>query len=320
MGNQPLITIGFSSHRVEAIPFARRLIKNYDVVILEEAYNPKFKDMLNKKLSIDEYLREESMEFPEFSCRMYALLQELHLRGKEILQIEPYMGRLMDIYEMFSEGKEPADVLKILDLREVYNAERIATGALLHFYEASMGKPFFRVIEAMKDFAKADAERFRLRDAMRAEAIARILPEDKKVYIETGLMHILLERALRRACGKQWEIKSILLLGSVIKKLTGGEKVTPPGDILTTHYMSRRKDNEEYETLLAARSLIYILLLKKEEMRPTRAEKTPHVKDEIRTNELVNRLSLTECRELYSTIRFQKRSRALEIVKNYLGQ
>jgi len=37
MNNRSLITKGFSSHRIEMIPFAKRLMEDHDVIITEEA-------------------------------------------------------------------------------------------------------------------------------------------------------------------------------------------------------------------------------------------------------------------------------------------
>jgi hypothetical protein len=105
----------------------------------------------------------------------------------------------------------------------------------------------------------------------------------------------------------------------VVKKLTGKAQVLAPGDILTEQYISRKKKDEDFETLLAARSLLYIQLLEKEEMIPSRSGKTPHIKDEIRATELVNRLSFVQCEELYKKIRFRNRKQALEIIQDYLA-
>ena len=317
--HKSLITIGFSSHMMEVIPFAKRLMENHDVVIIEEAPNPKFIAMLKKEISIDEYLSEVDSGFPEFSRRIYKLLRWFYQRGKEILQIEPHMERLMRIHNMFFKGKEPSDVLRISGMREVYKAEREATGALLHFYESSMGNSFQKVLEAVKNFARADAERFRLRDTMRAKAIAKVLSEGKMVYVEAGAVHTYLEKALRKTLGKKCLIKSEFLLEPVVKKLTGRKQVIAPGDTLTKHYILRRKTNDEFETLQAARALVYIQLLEKEEMAPSRSEKTPHIKDEIRAIALVNKLTLTQCEELYKKIRFRDRHEALEIIQNYIS-
>ena len=295
-------------------------MEKHDVIILEESPHPKFTAMLNKNISIKEYLSEVDSGFPEFSRRMCKLLRELHLKGKTILQIEPYMEQLLHIHIMFFEGKEPSAVLKIPGLRKVYKAEKRATGALLHYYQSSMREPFLKVIGAVKNFACADAERFRLRDTMRAEAIAKFLSGtgDKMVYVEAGAIHIYLEKVLRKTAGRKWGIKSELLLEPVVKKLTGEKQVIAPGDILTEHYILRRNENEKFETLQAARALIYIQLLKKEEMAPTRTEKTPHIKDEIRAITLSNKLTLEQCEELYGKIRFKNQPQALQVIQEYL--
>ena len=318
MDDQSLITIGFSSHRIEVIPYAKRLMENHDVIILEEAANPKFITMLGKGISIDEYLSGVDSGFPQFSRQFYKLLRQFYQKGKEILQIEPYIENLMNIHDMFFNGKRPSDVLKIPGLREVYKAEKNATGALLHFYESSMRSSFKKVIEAVRNFARSDAERFRLRDTMRARAIAKVLPYNKSVYVEAGAIHTYLENVLRQKLGGKWKIKSEFLLESVVKKLTGVKQVVTPGDILTQHYIFRKRKNEEFETLQTARALIYIQLIEKEEMAPSRSEKTPHIKDEIRAVKLVNKLSFVQCEELYRKIRFKSCHNALEIIQEYL--
>jgi hypothetical protein len=296
-------TIGFTSHRIESLCFAKRLMENHDVIIIEEAPTPGFVDMLEKKLSINEYIREGNMEFPEFSRRFYEVLRILYQKGKKILQVEPYMERLMQIYEIFSVGKVPSDVIRIPGMREVYKAERIATEALLNFYESSLKASFLKVVESVKRFARVDAERFRLRDRMRARAIAKVLPDEKNVYVEAGAIHIYLVKVLKQILGRRYRIKSEFLLESVVKELTGKKQVLVPGDLLTIHYILHKKADEEYETLQAARSLIYIKLLKKDEMIPSRAGQAPHVEDEIKVNELVSKLTIAQCEGMYWKMR-----------------
>lgn len=111
--DHPDITIGFTSHRIETLAYAKRLMEQHDIIIIEEAPTPNFVDMLNKKLSISKYIREEYLEFPKFSFRYHKLLRKLYCEGKEIIQVEPYMEKLFTIYEMFSNGKKPSDVLDI---------------------------------------------------------------------------------------------------------------------------------------------------------------------------------------------------------------
>jgi hypothetical protein len=318
MTRDSLITIGFSFHRVESITFAKKLMEVHNLIILEEAPNPEFTAMLNKKISIDAYVREEATDFPEFSRRHYKVLRRLHQKGKKIVQIEPYIEQLMRIHFLFSEGKKPSDILKIPELKSVYESERNATGALIHFYETSMRNTFQKVIEAVKKFARVDAERFRLRDTMRAKAIAKILSEEDRVYTEAGGMHIHLVNILKKTLRKRYHINTTFLLEPVIRKMTGKRALLPPGDLLTKHYILNKKKHDSYETLLAARSIICIKLLVTEEMLPSLKEKHPHIKDEIMATELVQGLTVEQCEDLFRQIRFQNRQKALETLHHYL--
>jgi len=313
-----LITIGFSFHRVEAIPFAKKLMEDHNLIILEEAPNPAFAAMLDKKISIDAYVREEETEFPEFSNRHYKVLRRLYQKGKMIIQIEPYVEQLMRIHYLFSEGKNPSDILKIPGLKTVYETERNATGALLHFYETSMRNTFQKVVEAVKKFAKVDAERFRIRDTMRAKAIAKISSKEDRVYIEAGGMHIHLEQILTKIVRGKYHITTTFLLAPVIRKMTGKRDLLPPGDILTIHYILNKKKHDDYETLLAARRIIYTKLLVTEEMLPSPKEKYPHIRNEIMATKLVEGLTIEQCEDLFRQIRFQNRQKALETLHRYL--
>ncbi|MEW6586443.1 MAG: hypothetical protein AB1442_12635 [Nitrospirota bacterium] len=296
-------------------------MKEHDVIITEEAQNPAFMDMLKRKISIKKYIREEYLTFPKFSQRYYTILRSLNRNGKVILQIEPFMERLIQIYEMFSDGKRPKDVMKIPSLRTVYRIEKKTTAALLDFYESSLKDSFPYVVEAVMRFAQADAEKFRIRDSMRAEAIAKTITKDmtenKKVYIEAGGIHIFFEKMLKQKMKKRCHVHAVSLQRPLIEKMTGRSSFLPPGDLLTIHYILKKRKNESFERLQAGRSLIYIKLLKKEEMLPTREVRAPHIEDAIRVNEVVSRLSLKQCGEIYRKIRFQKREEALQTIKAY---
>jgi hypothetical protein len=312
------ITIGYTSHSMETIPYMEQLMADYDLIITEEAPAPGFSFMLDKKIPIKKYIEEEQLEFPQFSKRYYKLLRILHRNGKKILQLEPYMERLMRIYAMFSDGKYPADVMKIPALKKVYEAEKKATAALLAFYEHSMRAPFPYLLETVRQFAKADAEKFRLRDLLRANAVAEVVKsEQKRIFIEAGSIHVYLERELKRKLKRTCRIDTVNLLGNHIRELTGKMAFFPPGDILTIHYILRKKEDKALETLLAARSLIYIKLLRKEEMSPYGKTRVPHLEDKIGVTALTGDLTVEECSVLFRKIRFQGRKRALEIVKEH---
>jgi hypothetical protein len=318
---KPLITIGFSSHRIETLNSVKRIMKQHDVIITEEAQNPCFIGMLNKKISIREYIVEEYLTFPKFSQRYYRILRSLNRGGKAILQIEPFIERLIKIYEMFSDGKRPEDIMKLPSLKTVYSIEKKTTAALLDFYESSLKDTFPCVVQSVMRFAQADAEKFRIRDSMRAEAIAKIITKDitenKKVYIEAGGIHIFFEKMLKQKMKNRCHIYAVNLQEPLIKKMTGQSSFLPPGDLLTIHYILKKRKNKTFERLQAGRSLIYIKLLKKEEMLPTKEVKAPHIEDAIKANQLVSTLSLSQCEEIFRKIRFQKREEALQTIKAY---
>jgi hypothetical protein len=226
----------------------------------------------------------------------------------------------MHIYAMFFDGKSPADVEQIPALRKVYETEKRATAALLNLYEHSMRAPFPFLLEKVRQFAKADAEKFRLRDSLRAKVIAEVFKkEHKSIFVETGSIHVYLERELKRKLKRICRIDTVNLLEKHIQCLTGKRTFFPPGDLLTIHYILEKKEDRRLETLLAARSLIYIKLLKKEEMSPSENSRMPHLEDKIGVTALVGDLAVDECSVLFRKIRFLKREQALEIMREYRG-
>ncbi len=313
-----ILNIVFSAHRVEFLTCIRNLMQQSDIIILEEAPSDSFREMLGGKISISKYLEDEIFEFPEFTARFCEILRELSKEGIEILQIEPYMERLLMIYDLFSLGKTPLDVENIPQLKEVYDAERKATKALIDFYEASLSSTFSDVVESVKIFARADAHRFRLRDELRAEAVLKQLPLKGRVFIESGAIHQYFGKILSQRLANRCRINKVFCLEDKVRQLTGKSWIFPPGDILTLRYIYGKKENPLVENLLIARSLIYIMLIEKREMFPTSQESTPHLVDEINVIKMVNKLSFKECEMLYREIRFKDKEKAREIIKIFL--
>ena len=66
-----MITIGFSSHHVEALPYAREQMEHHETIILEEAPSPSFRQTLEGTMPLDDYLLELDSGFPEFDRRMH---------------------------------------------------------------------------------------------------------------------------------------------------------------------------------------------------------------------------------------------------------
>ncbi len=314
-----LFTIGFSTHRPESLPYAQAEMSRHQAIVLEEPPSPVLLHVLQGTATVEEYLWELEAEFPEFGRQQLAILQELWQAGATVLQIEPYLERLVAIHELFAQGASPDEVQARSELREVYEMEREATAALLRFYEVSLQAPFPQVVEAVQEFARRDAARFRLRDALRARALAALAGRFASVYVETGHMHLSLPGELRRALNGQGRVRPRFLLGAVARQRTRRPRVFGPGDELTFAYLFHRPISPETEKLLAARSLIYIKLLGKEEL-PVSASPTPHLDEELRLSDLMCRLSYTDCEHLYPLLKQAPPDQAGNLVSRYLTQ
>ena len=98
------ITVGFSLHRVEALPAAGELMAGHGIIALEEPPNPAFADMLAGRETIADHLEAMVPEFPKYSRRQYELLRALHDWGAAIVQVDPFMAELEAIHDGFENG------------------------------------------------------------------------------------------------------------------------------------------------------------------------------------------------------------------------
>jgi|GEM_PF-155534 len=297
----PLFTLGFSSHRVEVLPAALELMGRHQAVILEEAPEPDFPAMLAGETGIEEYLADKEVEFPRFTREELEGLRRLHRQGVEVLQVEPYLARLLGIHEALADGRPREEVEARPEFREVYAAETRATGALLRFYRLAHTAPFPAVVSAVQDFARADAARFRLRDVLRAEALAALGGRYSRLYVEAGYIHLYLVKALRRQSGPK-AVRPVFLLAGRSRALCGRPRPLGPGDVLTLRSIFGQEMAPDTEALLAAQSLIHIQLLEKEELLPGR-EAAPHLVDEVRARRLSTALTYRDCEALYPRVR-----------------
>jgi len=146
------VTVALSSHRVEALKFIEEEMEKYHAIILEEAPNPWFKPMLQSKISISHYLSKTYPSFPKFSARLCRILKKFYSKGKEILQIEPYLYTLEKIYEKIEKEKpSPEELEEDEALGIVYKKEKEVFSALIKFYESS--HDFDKAVEATVNFA-----------------------------------------------------------------------------------------------------------------------------------------------------------------------
>jgi len=171
------VTLGLSVHRPEMIPLISDLMQRYDALFLEEPPAAGFRQMLQGSVSVDDYLMPLDIEYPEYSRQMCYLLRELHVEGKKIFQVEPFIGILLSIHEFFAEGHGPGELKKNSLQHQVYLAEHNATDALLAYYQTVMTGSFEETVASVKQFARMDVSRFRLRDSLRAEELGYLVGE-----------------------------------------------------------------------------------------------------------------------------------------------
>ena len=315
-----MITLGLSSHRIEFLDFVRAEMERHDLILLEEPPHPGFDRMLRSHLTIEEYIEDLETAFPQYTSAMCIVLRELYKKRRVVQQVEPYLETLERIHEMLVRGVSPDEILQIPIKRGVYLSENKATKTLLNYYSKTLLGSFEQVVEGVKEFAEADAHRGKLREKMRAKAIAREAKNTKgDIYVEVGYLHFPMFIWLKRELGDDIKVKLVFLQSHLIKKLTGKSirQILSPGDILTLRYGLGKKGNKATEDLLAARSLIYIKLLTQDEI-PLDSSEFPHTEEEIKLSRLVERLTYEDCKRLFKKIRFLKREGASEVVTRYL--
>ena len=312
------VTIGFSLHRTEMVPLIAQNMSNHDVLFLEEPPTEEFSQMLQKHITMDEYLFESDTEFPKFTASMCSALRELHTQGKNIIPIEPYLENLHKLHSFLAEGCKPQDLDKNAITYLVYLMEKKTTGALLSFYQAAASASFDVTVEAVKRFARADAERFQLRDSLRAQEISSYLPKFKSSFVEAGLMHFSLRRLIRQRMHRDVNVQAVFIADDILRKMGHKSRLYGPGDQLTLLYIFNPNLNDsDRESLLAARSLIYSKIVQKEEMAPS-PEAYPHIRDELLCINVIRILSMQDCRRLYDRIRGAGTYDSRQIVADYV--
>ena len=313
------VTIGLSVHRPEMIPVISRAMRKHDAIFLEEPPVPEFTDMLCGNLSIDRYLLKLDLEYPEFSRGMCSLLREFYEQGRKIFQVEPFLEALLQVHEYLAAGHAPDEIDKNTLHYPVYLAERNATGALLSYYQTASSGMFDAAIAAILRFARLDAARFRLRDSLRAQALAPLVKKYATSYVEAGVIHYQLWRLLRRQVSRQVQVKPLFLSDQALKKIDEKGRLYSPGDQLTLLYIFHPEiSNTAWERLLAARSIIYSKIIEKEEQIKDQAA-YPHLRDELACIRMANRLSLDDCKRLFFTVRRAKSSDARQIVAEFVS-
>ena len=309
-------TLVLAEHRPETVSHAAALMRAYEAVFLEEPPDASFQQMLRGDLPVEDYVLTLDAEYPAFIHSMCLALRELSGIGISIHQVEPYLEHLVAIHEFFSSGGSPEKLDPHHVQYDVYLAEKQATAALLDFYKTAIAGSFERTLESVKRFARVDSRRFLLRDRMRAKALAPLIRRFNKSYIEAGQIHYLLWRMLRQDLGDSVTVRPHFLMAGVVKSLRISPHLYGPGDILTLCYMLRPDLPDPMEDLLAGRALIYNKLIRKDEMAD-RNEPYPHIRDELQVIEVVKKLTLKNCAELFPLVRKATTDEARAVVAHF---
>jgi hypothetical protein len=320
MDGMKRITTGFCLHRPEMVPVMSRVMEEHDVIFLEEPPADGFADMLNSTLDVDEYLMPMDLEYPEFSRRMCHVAQDLHARGKRLIQVEPFIEALLSIHEFLVQENRPEDLAPNSLMQFVYQAEKNATGALLTYYRTAMSGTFEQTLAAVRQFARADAARFRLRDSLRAQEIARQAGGHRSIFVEAGMIHFYLWQQLWRKLRGVFRVQPVFLDRAALQQPDLHHHTYSPGDQLTLAYIFRPGlSNGKWESLMAARAIVYSKIVQKEE---NHGDSTAffHLTDEIDCIRTVRMLSVRDCLTLYPLIRHAGSANARLAVADYVSK
>ncbi|MEJ2167141.1 MAG: hypothetical protein P8X90_16560, partial [Desulfobacterales bacterium] len=244
-------------------------------------------------------------------------LRDLKAEGVEIFQVEPYLEILLGIHEFFADGHRPEDLNKGSIQYPVYLAERNVTGALLSYYQTAMTGSFGKTIKAILEFARRDAARFRLRDSLRAQALAPLIKRYPSNFIEAGVIHYALKRRLQRYVPSEMPIKMEFLADTALKSIGEKGHLYGPGDQLTLLYLFHpdAADGDRHQ-LFAGRSIIYSKIIEKEEISDD-LKMFPHLRDELACIRITRQLTLNDCRSLFPLVRRAPSRDARQIVADY---
>ena len=309
------LTLCYSIHRPEILNVTIDIMKKHDVIILEEPPHPDFQTMLAGTTDLDDYLLEIDVDYPLFSRKYNDLLQYLFAGGKDILQVEPFLEHLERIHFFFAEDHSPEELDRNTVLYDVYQAERKATGALIEYYKSSRSDNFHDILEAMQCFAKADAHRFRLRDTLRAQTIIESITSGRNIFVEAGTIHRYLGYLLNKNLSGLL-LKPRLIEEEIMRHLRLQGTILNPGDHLTLCYIFGDEISRKREDLLCAQSLIYNKIIHKEEI-DDETRSFPHLRNEINSINMVNSLTLEDCRRLFTRISPLSTKDAGTVVRKY---
>jgi len=309
------ICLGYTSYRLEALPFVQNRMQQFECIVLEEPPTPGFDEMLKGEMEVDDYLMLAEFGFPGFARKQCLLLREMHDMGKTILQVEPFVEELIGLHEFFAAEGRPDQIRPETRAGIVYECERGWSDKLMKFYRVSgTSREFSHLVKAVKNFARADAEKGRLRDKMRAGALENILPRYRNIYVEAGYIHFFLAREIFARKPQASLLETFYSMQDFFREKLGRRQILGPGDVLTLLYTWMPDYSGPRADILAARSLIYNKIVHKEEILEE-TDRFPHSRNELKAVQLAGSLDFEECREVYREIRGLETGEAMDRVR-----
>ncbi|NPB00543.1 MAG: hypothetical protein GXO10_04125 [Crenarchaeota archaeon] len=298
------LVVTFLEHRIEYLQEFYNISKNYDIIILEEPDISLLTILKNNEIDIDFLVEYLYSEFSEYLKEQYNIIKKIiKENGKTVLQVEPYLTSLVDMFH-FIELKV---INKVIDndlmIKFVHGVEGLVSKYLVEYYENILSRSFEDVIDSIIKFAKFDAYRILVRDLVRSFKIKDIVHQyglDKRYLVEAGTIHTCLPEFLEKLCDVSVHVVDIK---EIIARRLNIVFPQHPGNILTRIFLEARPFNYDYCRLLAARSVVYTLLITKSELKPTDTLKYPHIIDEYRVLDFVNKLGYDDCRRIYERYR-----------------
>lgn len=281
----------FTSHRVEMLKHFEEIARKYDTIIIEEPRDGNFERMLKGEISIGQYVEGLNTSFPIYSTHQCMILRDLYRMGKRIVQVEPYLETLEMIHRAIESNQEVGKDERTLKVRDV---ERKVGSAWIDYQEAFLKRDFDYLVDATVRFTRADADRFVVRDEMRADEIEKF----GDGLIEAGQIHILLPEILKE---RGFDVEVLDLPREVANRL-GIKFYLNPGNELTIRYMLGEDVDDETARLMCAQSIIYVSLIPKDEMIPSEDDPYPHLVRECKVARIVRKMNYEDCKRLFYKI------------------
>ncbi len=299
------ITVVFVEHRPEYLTYLKDMFSRSDLVILEEPHTTELIKVLEGRMTPEEYATRVYTEFQLYIEKQVEILRELHLRGIHVIGCEPYLGKLIEIYNLISQGIDKRQLLDIIEndflMKIVYNVENLVSGKLIEYYESLLTGNFDIVVSSIINYARADAYRVIIRDTLRAlcvkDSLSRLYGRSvRDIVIEAGVVHTTFPMILRKMLGR--DIRCVNLKMILLRELNL-RPLPHPGYILSKVFIHGLPYSRNYIRLLAARCFVYNLFITKKEYIPSKEFAFPHIIQEYKVLQLVNRLNYEDCRNIY---------------------